>query len=121
MHLFSVNSVLKTLYTALDATISGSPVHCSVLVSVTLQQGNCVTVRRPSHGSKHRSSVPIRTSNRFFPLNDALTEKPDESDLVIGDSIVWNVKIETPATIVHCLPGARAPDILANLKVLAKT
>ncbi len=72
-----------------------------------------------SRGSKHRSSVPIRTSNRFSSLNDAPTDKPDESALVIGDSIVRNVKIETPATIVHCLLGAKAPDILANLKVLA--
>ncbi len=84
-----------------------------------VQQGNWVTVRRHSRGSKHHSSVPIKTLNRFSPLSDAPTEKPNESALVIGDSIVWNVKIETTATIVHCLPGARAPDILANLKVLA--
>ncbi len=103
--------VSSPFFTNTTTTISGSPVHCLVLVSVTLQQGNCVTVRRPSHGSKHRSSVPIRTSNRFSPLSDTLTEKSDESDIVIGDSIVWNVKIETPVTIVQCLPGARAPDI----------
>ncbi len=68
---------------------------------------------------KHRSSVPIKTSNKFSPLSYAPNEKPDESALVIGDSIVRNMKIETPATIVQYLPGARAPDILANLKVLA--
>ncbi|XP_048054375.1 uncharacterized protein LOC125273152, partial [Megalobrama amblycephala] len=61
----------------------------------------------------------IRTSNRFSPLSDAPTENPVESALVIGDSITRNMKIETPATIVTCLPGARAPDIKANLKVLA--
>ncbi len=103
---------------ALDATSSGSPVHCSV-PDEHVQQGNWVTVRRHSHGSKHRSSVLIKTLNKFSPLSDAPTEKPDVSALVIGDSIVRNVKIETPATIVHCLLGARAPDILSNLKVLA--
>ncbi len=100
--------------TALDATSSGSPVHCSVPALEHMQQGNWVTVRRPSHGSKHCSSILIRTSNRFSSLSDAPTEKPDESALVIGDSIVRSVKIETPATIVHCLPGARASDILAK-------
>ncbi len=80
---------------------SGTPVHCSVPALKPMQQGNWVTVRRNSRRSKHRSSVPIRTSNRFSPLSDAPTEKPGESALV------------------HCLPGARAPDILANLKVLA--
>ncbi len=109
---------MRAVDTALDATSSGTPVHCSVPVE-PVRQGRWVTVRRPSRGSKHRSSVPIRTSNRFSPLSDAPTEKPDESALVIGDSIVRNVKIETPATIVQCLPGARVPDILANLKVLA--
>ncbi len=97
---------VRTVDTALDATSSGSPVHCSV-PDEPMQQGNWVTVRRHSHGSKHCSSVPIKTFNRFSPLSDTPTEKPDESALVIGDSVVRNVKIETPATI------------LANLKVLA--
>ncbi len=111
---------MRAVDTALDVISSGTPVHCLVPVTLApVQQGNWVTVRRPSHGSKHRSSVLIRTSNRFSPLSEAPTEKPDESALVIGDSIVRNVKIEPPATIVHRLPGARAPDILANLKVLA--
>ncbi len=92
---------MRAVYTALDATSSGSHIHCS-FPDEPMQQGNWMTVRQPSRGSKHRSSVPIKTLNRFSPLSDTPTEKPDESALVIGDSIVWNVKIETPATIIHC-------------------
>ncbi len=109
---------MRAVDTALHVTSSGSPVHCSV-PDEPVQQGNWVTVRWHNRGSKHSSSVQIKTLNRFSSLSDAPTEKPDESAIVIGYSIERNVKIETPATIVHCLPGARAPDILANLKVLA--
>ncbi len=83
---------VRAVDTALDVTSSGTPVHCSVPALAPVQQGNWVTVRQHSRGSKHRSSVPIRTSNRFSPLSDAPTEKPGESALVIGDSIVRNVK-----------------------------
>ncbi len=97
---------VRAVDTALDVIISGTAVHCSVPALAPVQQGNWVTVRRPSCGSKHRSSAPIRTSNRFSPLSDAPTEKPDESALVIGVSIVRNVKIETPVTcFISSRPG----------------
>ncbi len=43
---------VRAVDTALDATSSGSPVHCSVL-DEPVQQGNWVTMRRHSCGSKH--------------------------------------------------------------------
>ncbi|KAL0146578.1 hypothetical protein M9458_058209 [Cirrhinus mrigala] len=73
----------------MDATSSESPVHCSVLLTTPVQQGDWVTVRRCSNGLKHRSSVPIRTSNRFSQISEAPTEKPDKS-------AVRNVKIHQP-------------------------
>ncbi len=74
---------MRAVETALNATSSGSPVYCSV-PDEPVQQANWVTMRRHNHGSKHCSSVPINTLNRFSPLSDAPTEKPDESALVIG-------------------------------------
>ncbi len=121
VYLYSLYVHMVKLYVSVfERLLSVFNVNCmhqgseSIAISIL-----CMYVLYVLRGSKHRSSVPIRTSNRFSPLSDAPTEKPGESALVIGDSIVRNVKIETPATIVHCLPGARAPDILANLKVLA--
>ncbi len=42
---------VRAVDTALDATSSGTPVHCSVPALEPVQQGNWVTVRRPSRGS----------------------------------------------------------------------
>ncbi len=52
---------VRAVDTALDVTSSGSPVHCSVPALEPMQQSNWVTVSQCSRGSKHRSSVPIRT------------------------------------------------------------
>ncbi len=50
---------MRAVETALDATSSGTPVNCSILVSVPLlQQGNWVTVRRHSRESKHQTGSP---------------------------------------------------------------
>ncbi|KAA0721764.1 hypothetical protein E1301_Tti014263 [Triplophysa tibetana] len=114
--LFEDSKSVRTVENILDA--SNVSAHSSVPVENPLQLGNFVTVRRHSRRTKHHSTVPIKVSNRFAPLSDAPTEKPAESALVIGDSIVRNVNIEAPATIVKCLPGARAPDIKSNLNLL---
>ncbi len=52
---------LRAVDMALDATSSGSPVHCTV-PDEPVQQGNWVTVRWHSRGSKHGFPQPVKWS-----------------------------------------------------------
>ncbi|XP_053094978.1 uncharacterized protein LOC128319677 isoform X2 [Pangasianodon hypophthalmus] len=95
------------------------------------QQGEWVTTwwhnRKAKANTKARPwehhSSPLHVSNRFALLSEAPAEKPERA-LVIGDSILRHVKLArplgAPAALVRCIPGARAPDIAGNLRVLGK-
>ncbi|XP_073711592.1 uncharacterized protein [Misgurnus anguillicaudatus] len=113
----------KTANVNVTNTVSGAPsvkrnTHGSVPTSESRRLTNWVTVRRPSH-IRHPNHVPVLISNRFSPLSNTPAETSVKGALVIGDSILRNVGIEAPATIVDCIPGARASDIRSKLKVLA--
>nr|XP_055057113.1 uncharacterized protein LOC129441479 [Misgurnus anguillicaudatus] len=113
----------KTADVNVTNTVSGAPsakrtTHGSVPTSESRRLTNWVTVRRRSH-VRHPTSAPVVISNRFSPLSNTPAETSVKGALVIRDSILKNVNIEAPATIVDCIPGARSSDIRSKLKVLA--
>ena len=73
---------------------------------------------------------PLLTANQFSVLaslvfspvgsraSPTLADRAKLYTVAITDSITRNVKLVSSAT-VYCLPGARASDIEANLRVLA--
>ncbi|XP_075933639.1 uncharacterized protein LOC142933416 [Anarhichas minor] len=67
--------------------------------------------------SAHQQPLCVTNGSSAPSRVDFSAERPT---LVIGSSILRNVKLAKPEATVTCIPGARAGDIESYLKVLAK-
>ena len=100
---------------------------------VTARTGRKHSNKRKANGVN--GPPPLHVSNPFSPLADVSTvhngevtrnppptkrQRVKTTTLIIGSSIMRNVKLKTPGAAVKCIPGARSGDIESYLKLLNK-
>lgn len=69
-----------------------------------------MTVRKGRRSQKLKPTADypsVHVSNTHSPLIDTPAK---DTTLLIGDSILQNIKLQTPLARVECIPGVRAAE-----------
>lgn len=99
--LVEMETRLKELESCLSALLQSVYTNLAAPEQPGSSQGSWVTV----HSQPPVHHQPVHVTNRFFPLSNTPTDK---QALVMGDSILRNVKLATQAVMIKCTPGGQS-------------